>query len=205
LARPLIDGVTQDLEVHRYRDCDGLACCYGVASSVGLMRMNIIGYLSDEAIPYAVMQGVAAPLTNLLRAIGEDYRIGRLYEARDELADVGLSERSFSPPSLRESWRALMRFQIARARRPYAEAYPGMRLLSAEGQFAIQAVTGLCRGILEQIERIDFDVFTRLAHSPAARRARLLTGLWLFARLGNRGWRDSERCAPRRMTRVRVV
>lgn len=43
------------------------------------MSMHIIGCLSDEAIPYAVMQGGAPQQTNSLRAIGEDYRIGRLY------------------------------------------------------------------------------------------------------------------------------
>jgi len=206
LAQPLIDAVTQDLEVHRYRDFEGLVCsCYGVASTVGLMSMHIIGYLSDEAIPGAVMQGVAPQQTNSLRAIGEDYRTGRLCLARDELAEFGRSETSSSRPGLSESWRALMGFRFARGRRLYAEAHPGTRLLSPDGPFAIQAVTGLYRGIPDPIKRNDIDVFIRWAQFPAARRARLLTGLWLFARLGNRGRRDSERGAPQRMTRVRVV
>ncbi len=207
LAQPLIDGVTQDLEVHRHRDFEGLACyCYWVASTVGLMSMHIIGYLSDEAIPYAVMQGVALQLSNILRDIGEDYRIGRLYQARDELAEFGRSETSFSRPSLSESWRALMRFRFARARRLYAEAYPGMRLLSPDGQFAIQAVTGLYRGILDQIERNDFDVFTRRARFPG-RSARQAADRSVGSPPGSatEARRDSERGAPRRMTRVRVV
>lgn len=98
-----------------------------------------------------------------------------------------------------------MGFRFARGRRLYAEAHPGTRLLSPDGPFAIQAVTGLYWGILEPIKRNDLDVFTRWTHYPAARRARLLTGLWLSARLGNRGRRDSERSGPQRMTRVRVV
>lgn len=104
--------------------------------------------MSDEAVPYAVMQGVGLQLVNILRDIGEDYRIGRPYLPRDDLAEFGLSETSFSRPSLSESWRALMRFRFARARRLYAEACPGIRLLSPDGQFAIQAVTGPYWGIL---------------------------------------------------------
>lgn len=188
LTQQLIDGVTLDLDRRRYPDFESLArYCYRVAATVGLMRMDSIGYLRDEAIPYAAMQGVALRLRCILRDIGEDYRIGRLYRARDELAEFGRSETSFSRPSLSQSWRTLMGFRFAHARRLYAEAYPGMRRLSPGGKFALQAVTGLPRGILDQIERNDFDVFTRLANSPAARRARLLTGLWLSARLGNRG------------------
>ncbi|MCJ7511938.1 MAG: squalene/phytoene synthase family protein [Anaerolineales bacterium] len=67
------------------------------------------------------------------------------------------------------------------------ESWPGIGLLSADGRFVLQAAAGLHRGILDEIERNDFDVFTRRAHVPAARRARLLTGLWLSSRLGSRG------------------
>jgi phytoene synthase len=45
--------------------------------------------VSDEALPYAVMQGVGLQLVNILRDIGEDYRIGRPYLPRDDLAEFG--------------------------------------------------------------------------------------------------------------------
>jgi phytoene synthase len=187
LAQQLIDGVTQDLNPQRYRDFDSLAhYCYGVASTVGLMSMHIIGYDSDEAVPYAIKLGVALQLTNILRDVGEDYRIGRLYLPQDELAEFGVDEDFFARPGVTQPWRALMRFQIARARRLYAEAWPGIRLLSPDGQFAIQAAAGLYRGILDEIERNDFDVFTRRAYVPAARRARVLAALWLSSRTTGR-------------------
>ncbi len=188
LAQQLIDGVSQDLERRRYPDFETLArYCYGVASTVGLMSMHIIGYQSEQAIPYAVKLGVALQLTNILRDVGEDYRIGRLYLPEDELEGFGLDEAFFARPKVNHEWRGLMRYQIARARLLYAEAWPGIRLLSPDGRFAIRAAAGLYRGILDEIERNDFDVFTRRAYVPAARRARQLTGLWLSARLGDRG------------------
>ena len=198
LAQQLIDGVAHDLDGRRYPDFESLArYCYGVASTVGLMSMHIIGYESEEAIPYAVRLGVALQLTNILRDIGDDYRIGRLYLPQDELADFGLGEEFFARPSVTEPWRRLMRFQIERARRLYAEAWPGIRLLSPDGRFAIRAAAGLYRGILDSIERNDFDVFTQRAFVPARRRARLLAGLWLPWGMGARSLPDGEPASPR--------
>jgi phytoene synthase len=187
LAQQLIDGVARDLQSQRYPSFDALAhYCYGVASTVGLMSMHIIGYRSVEAVPYAIKLGVALQLTNILRDVGEDCRLGRLYLPQDELTEFGLGEDFFSHPEVTPSWRELMRFQIARARRLYAEAWPGIRLLSPDGQFAIQAAAALYRGILDEIVRNDFDVFSRRAYVPAARRAKLLAALWLSARATRR-------------------
>jgi phytoene synthase len=82
-ALQLIDGVARDLFQSRYQTFEELATyCYGVASTVGLMSMYIIGFDSSEAVPYAIKLGVALQMTNILRDIGEDYRNGRLYLPR---------------------------------------------------------------------------------------------------------------------------
>jgi len=73
-AEQLLEGVAQDLTKTRYKNFDELAhYCYGVASTVGLMTMHIIGFSGPEAIPYAIKLGVALQLTNILRDIGEDW------------------------------------------------------------------------------------------------------------------------------------
>jgi len=54
-ALQLIDGVARDLMQTRYRTFDELTLyCYGVASTVGLMSMYIVGFTDLEAIPYAI-------------------------------------------------------------------------------------------------------------------------------------------------------
>jgi len=59
-ALQLIDGVARDLSQTRYQTFDDLATyCYGVASTVGLMSMYIVGFKSHEAVPYAIKLGVA--------------------------------------------------------------------------------------------------------------------------------------------------
>ena len=83
----LIQGVGADLDRNTYSNFHELATyCYGVACTVGLMSMHIIGYRGAEAIPYAIRLGVALQLTNILRDVGEDWRAGRIYLPLDELA-----------------------------------------------------------------------------------------------------------------------
>jgi phytoene synthase len=89
----LLEGVARDLGQARYHSFDELATyCYGVASTVGLMSTNIIGYEDEEVIPYAVKLGVALQLTNILRDVAEDWRRGRLYLPLDELKAYRLAE-----------------------------------------------------------------------------------------------------------------
>ena len=95
-ALQLIDGVSLDMHTHRYEHFESLAdYCYGVASTVGLMSMHIIGFSNEKAIRYAVKLGVALQLTNILRDIAEDYRRGRIYLPQDELNCFGITEAHF--------------------------------------------------------------------------------------------------------------
>ncbi|HHX64804.1 MAG TPA: squalene/phytoene synthase family protein [Chloroflexi bacterium] len=178
-AEQLIDGVAQDLAVTRYRRFDDLAgYCYGVASTVGLMAMYIVGFVGTEAIPYAVKLGVALQLTNILRDVGEDWRMGRLYLPLDELADYGLDEDDIAAGRVDDRWRAFMRFQIARTHRLYDEAMPGLAMLHRDGRFAIAAAAELYRGILEEIETHGGDVFHHRAHLSTWDKLRRLPGIW---------------------------
>ncbi len=179
LAEQLIDGVARDLDQTRYATFEDLAAyAYGVASTVGLMSMRIIGYRNAAAIPYAIKLGVALQLTNILRDVGEDWRAGRVYLPADELAHFGLSEDDLARGQVDERWRGFMRFQIERNRRLYAEAWPGIELLSRDGRFAIAAAGDVYRHILDDIAAHDYDVFTRRARVSTSCKLLSLFNLW---------------------------
>jgi phytoene synthase len=178
-AEQLIEGVSRDLEQTRYESFEELsAYCYGVASTVGLMAMHIIGFKGRKAIPYALRLGVALQLTNILRDIGEDWRAGRVYLPQQELAQFGLGEDDLAQSRVDARWQAFMRFQIARNRRLYQEAAPGIALLERDGRFAIAAAADLYQGILDDIETHQYDVFTRRAHLTGWGKVRRLPGIW---------------------------
>jgi 15-cis-phytoene synthase len=192
-AQQLIDGVTADLTGTRYDTFESLShYCYGVACTVGLMAMHIIGYQGDEAKPYAIRLGTALQMTNILRDVGEDWRMGRLYLPQRELAEFGLYERDIAAGALGQAavaampaWQAFMRFQIARVRDLYAAAMPGVAMLNSDGRLAIQAAADLYAGILDVIERNGYDVFTRRASLGAAGKLRRMPAIWLRARRGS--------------------
>jgi phytoene synthase len=182
-ALQLIDGVARDLTQSRYVSFADLATyCYGVASTVGLMSMHIVGFRSRAAIPYAIKLGVALQLTNVLRDVGEDYRNGRIYLPREDMLEFGISETDIERGQVTPRWRKFMQFQIARARQLYQESWQGVKMLEREGQLAIGAASTFYNGILEDIEMHDYDVFSRRASLSAWEKVRRIPSLWLKVR-----------------------
>jgi 15-cis-phytoene synthase len=174
-ARQLLEGVEQDLYPQRYQTFEDLSVyCYRVASTVGLMSMHITGFQRLEAMAYAIKLGVALQLTNILRDIGEDWRSGRLYLPLDELRFFNLEEADLERACLDGRWERFMRFQIARARRIYREAAPGIALLNPDGRFAVRAAARLYEGILGAIEANGYDVFSKRAYVKMPQR------LWIL-------------------------
>lgn len=181
-ALQLIDGVARDLSQIRYQTFADLATyCYGVASTVGLMSMYIIGFEANEAVPYAIKLGVALQMTNILRDIGEDYQNGRLYLPREELVFYGIQESDIAAGRITENWRQFMSFQIERTRQLYRESWPGVKMLEKEGQLAVGAASVFYQGILDQIEKSGYDVFTRRASLSAwGKVKRIPSLLWML-------------------------
>jgi phytoene synthase len=179
-ALQLIDGVARDLFQSRYQTFDELAMyCYGVASTVGLMSMYIVGFDSNEAVPYAIKLGVALQMTNILRDIGEDYLSGRLYLPSDELVFYGIRESDIAEGKITDNWRQFMKFQIDRTRQVYEESWMGVKMLEREGQLAIGAASVFYQGILDEIEKNDYDVFNRRASLNTFAKASRIPALWL--------------------------
>ena len=179
-AVQLIDGVARDLVQSRYQTFDELATyCYGVASTVGLMSMHIVGFRNNDAVPYAIKLGVALQMTNILRDVGEDYQNGRLYLPREELTFYGISEADIAAGHITDNWRQFMKFQIDRTRQLYAESWTGVKMLEREGQLAIGAASVFYQGILNQIEKCDYDVFTRRASLSALGKLSRVPAVWL--------------------------
>ena len=182
-ALQLIDGVARDLSQTRYQTFDDLATyCYGVASTVGLMSMYIVGFKSHDAVKYAIKLGVALQMTNILRDVGEDYRNGRLYLPREELIQYGIREQDIAEGRVTDNWRQFMRFQIDRTRTLYKESWAGVKMLEREGQLAIGAASTFYSGILDDIEKHDYNVFTRRASLSAWGKISRIPGLWMKVR-----------------------
>jgi phytoene synthase len=178
-SEQLLTSAARDLHQTRYNTFEDLVTyAYGVASTVGLMSMHIIGFSDPEAVPYAIKLGVALQLTNILRDVGDDWRAGRVYLPQEELAAFGLTENDLDRGQVDRRWRAFMHFQIERNRQLYDEARPGIALLNKDGRFAIAAAAEFYRAILDDIEAYDYNVFHRRAYVSAWGKFRKLVALW---------------------------
>ena len=185
----MIDGQRMDVIKHRYADFAELELyCYRVAGTVGLMTQAVMGLdpayttapWSERPDPTeaAVALGIANQLTNILRDVGEDRGRGRIYLPPEDLARFGYSEAELLSGTLNDNWRALMTFQLERARSWFARSEAGVRWLSADARWPVWTSLRLYRGILDAIERRGFDVFNHRAYVPTA--GKLLDLPWSF-------------------------
>ena len=180
-ALDLLRGARMDVTIHRYETYGELQTyCYLVASTVGLLVMPILGTLSREAAEYGIALGRAMQMTNILRDVGEDARMGRIYLPSEDLERFACSEAGILAGVVERPFIDMMQFQIERVRAMYAEAEPGIALLAPESRYTVRLALSLYRGILERIEANGYDVFTRRAFVPL--RAKMLTAFSVAAR-----------------------
>lgn len=172
----LIEGMRMDLRGTQYQNFEELRVfCYRVASVVGLMMCHVIGF-REPAPAHAIDLGIALQLTNILRDVGEDLQRGRIYLPHQEMARFGYDAADLRAGVRDDRFRALMEFQIERAKQFYESARPGIALLHPDGRFAVRVAADVYRGILKEIVDNDFDVFHRRAVVPASRK------YWITAR-----------------------
>jgi 15-cis-phytoene synthase len=172
-ALDLLRGARLDVTVRRYAAYADLhEYCYLVASTVGLLVMPVLGTLSPEAARYGVALGRAMQMTNILRDVGEDARMGRIYLPGEDLRRFGCEESAVLDGTGGPAFEALMRFEIERVRALYREAEPGIALLAPDARRTVRVALVLYRGILERIEANRYDVFSRRAFVPLGAKLR---------------------------------
>jgi phytoene synthase len=181
----VLDGVAMDLDCVRYPRFDDLyRYCYRVASAVGLACIHIWGFTDERAEAYAEKAGIAFQLTNILRDLGEDAARGRVYLPAEDLKRFGYAEDRLRRGERDAPFQGLMRFQVERARGYYEAARPLERLLPPPGRAVFLVLSRTYRGLLDAIERRDYDVFSSRVRVPGWRKV----GLALRALPVRWGW-----------------
>jgi phytoene synthase len=175
----LIDGVEMDATRRRYGSFDELReYCYRVASTVGLICLEIFGYEDPGARDYAVNLGLALQLTNILRDVKADLDKGRLYIPADDLARFGCTEEDLRRGQMSAPVRALLAHQAERARQFYADARATLPRADARRLVAAEIMGAIYRAILGRIERRGYDVFSEVVRIPRPRRAWIAAATW---------------------------
>lgn len=187
----LLAGVARDLLPARYATWSELArYCEGVASSVGEMCTWVFGVTGgpatrEAAVRHARTLGVAMQLTNILRDVGEDAARGRCYLPDEDLAAHGLTARDLLDGRVEADdprWRALMAFEVRRARALYAAALPGIALLAPDARGCAAACARGYAAILDVLERTGYDSLTTRCTVGSWARVGVLLDAWRTTR-----------------------
>lgn len=178
-----LKSMTMDLtitEYHAYEDL--LEYVYGSAAVIGLQMVPILGALNPDAYAAAEKLGIAFQLANFIRDVGEDLERGRVYLPITELQASGVTRQMLEDRVLTPQIKATLQFQIARVRQLQKEATPGIAMLSPESRACIEAASELYCGIVDEVEKINYEVFTKRAKTSTWRRVKVALPAFIRAR-----------------------
>lgn len=170
----LIDGMQMDLNQTRYPDFSALSSyCWHVAGVVGILAARIFGATQPQTMQYAEKLGLAFQLTNIIRDVGEDVRLGRIYLPENEMTRFGVSRDDIMNLRHTENFSACMASMAKHAHAAYNEAFSLLPEADRKNQKPGLIMAEIYRTLLLEIEAGGFKVLhRRISLSP-------LHKLWL--------------------------
>jgi phytoene synthase len=176
----LLDGTEMDQTDTRYATFDELyKYCYRVASAVGLVVLPIFGFKDKGALVPAEACGIAFQLTNILRDVKEDARMGRIYLPLEDLRRFGVSEDDILNARVTPQFLELMKFEAARAREFYEKAQPLLPMIDADSRGTLAVMIAIYGGILQKIEQSNFAVFEERMRLSTAEKLWIVGKHWM--------------------------
>jgi phytoene synthase len=175
----LLKGMEMDLSYKRYLSFDDLVTyCYRVASTVGLMCIEIFGYKHKSTKDYAVNLGIALQLTNILRDIKKDSLNGRIYLPQQDLIKFGYSESDLLSHIYNANFVNLMAFETNRAQEYFNKATTNLNLDDKASMFAARAMQHIYHKLLEKIINANYNVFQKNIKVNKIEKAGIAIGVW---------------------------
>jgi 15-cis-phytoene synthase len=164
----------------RYKTFEDLRVyCYCVASVVGLVCIHIFGYRDPQAETLAERCGLAFQLTNIIRDVKEDAKLGRIYLPEEDLIKFGVSAEDLLTTPNAAHFRPLLSMEADRAREFYQSGEELIPYISEDSQPALWVLINIYRRLLEKIAERQYDVFTAKVSLTVAEKLRILgKGIW---------------------------
>ena len=180
----LISGMEDDLYTNRYQTFEELySYCYRVASTVGLVCIDIYGHESTAAArEFAESWGIFMQLTNIIRDVEEDAERDRIYLPLEDLERFGITEddmmsgrRLLNHPG----WKPFVKEYCARVKSYRDKAFKLLPLLPKQSRYSPAAMMAFYSSILRRIERSGGDVFTERVKLSKAEKLTVAAGVYL--------------------------
>ena len=181
-----LHSMTMDLTITEYQKYEDLQeYVYGSAAVIGLQMVSVLGTEKgssiDEVNSAAEKLGVAFQLANFIRDVGEDLDRGRVYLPIAELQSHGVTREMLEDKVLTPQIKSALKEQIERVRRLQRESATGIKMLSVQSRACIQAASELYCGIVDEVEKIDYQIFSKRAKTSNWRRMKVAIPAYLRA------------------------
>jgi len=181
-----LHSMTMDLTITEYQEYEDLQeYVYGSAAVIGLQMVPILGREKgssiDEVNSAAEKLGVAFQLANFIRDVGEDLDRGRVYLPIAELQSHGVTREMLEDKVLTPEIKSALKEQIERVKRLQRESATGIKMLSVQSRACIQAASELYCGIVDEVEKIDYQIFSKRAKTSNWRRMKVAIPAYLRA------------------------
>jgi len=155
-------GVGVDLNKSRFQTpMDTESYCYGVAGTVGIACLPIFGVPVEEGRAYATRLGIAIQWVNLIRDVGEDAAMGRIYLPIEHLERFNYSESDLLSKKKLPAFDSLMRFEAEVARSHFKRAHELFPLKWEKELKPARVMGTIYAALLLKLERSRFPVFDR--------------------------------------------
>ena len=181
-----LHSMNMDLTVRQYQTYEDLhEYVYGSAAVIGLQMVSVLGTISPDAVTSAneaaEKLGIAFQLANFIRDVGEDLDRGRVYLPMAELEAHGVNHQMLEARVTTPQIKSALKEQIQRVRRLQNESTAGIKLLTPGARECIQAASQLYCGIVDEVEKMDYQIFTKRAKTSNWRRTKVALPAYLRA------------------------
>lgn len=177
----LLSAFKQDVQVSRYVTYDALLdYCSRSANPVGFMMLHLYGQADEQNVRDSDAICSALQIINFLQDVAIDLQKERIYIPLEDLNRFAISPAAIDDPNARARWRALMRFEVARARQLMLSGAPLAVRLPGRIGFELRMVVQGGLRILDAIEKAEYDVFL---HRPKLVKRDWLAICWAALRM----------------------
>jgi phytoene synthase len=178
----LILGLEMDLRGARYQTMEDLSLyCYRVASTIGLIAIEIFGYTDPRTRDYAVNLGQALQLVNILRDIQSDARRGRIYLPREDLDRFGVPPEALLSGLYNDPFVELMTLEGDRARHFFGVAHQLLPPQDRRAMVAAEIMAAIYWRLLGRIQKRRYNVFGERVRLPALEKLWIALSVYLGA------------------------
>lgn len=158
----LIDkGVAVDLENTQFQTpLETESYCYGVAGTVGILCLPIFGVPWQDARDFAVRLGITVQWINMVRDVGTDAKMGRIYLPLEHLEQFGYIKQDLFALKNSREFQNLIRHEAKVARSHYSRALELLPQRWHKELLPARAMGQIYIRLLDKLENQNFPVLS---------------------------------------------